>query len=212
MRTTRWWWIRHAPVTTWKGRCYGTLDVPADVADRAAFEGLAKLLPDRARLVTSGLSRAIDTARAIHDAGRLLPDPEIVDDLREQCFGDWQGKTNEELEAEYGRALHRFWRAPADETPPNGESFATLMDRVHRAIDEVGRRHEGGDIIAVAHGGTIRAALALALGVPGETALQFATDNLSLTRLDRIEDDRLGNSWRVVVVNQPPLPVAIGSS
>lgn len=207
MKVTRWWWIRHAPVTTWKGRCYGTLDVPADVSNRAAFEGLAALLPDRARLVTSGLSRALDTARAIHDAGRALPEPEIVDDLREQCFGDWQGKTNDELESRYGRALHRFWRAPAEETPPNGESFASLMTRVHRAIETIGRRHQGSDIIAVAHGGTIRAALALALGIPGEAALQFSCGNLSVTRLDHIEDGRLGNAWRVAVVNQPPLPV-----
>ena len=38
----------------------------------------------------------------------------------------------------------------------------------------------------VAHGGTIRAALALAMAVEPEAGLVFATDNCSITRLDHV--------------------------
>jgi alpha-ribazole phosphatase len=54
-----------------------------------------------------------------------------------------------------------------------------------------------GDVLIVAHAGTIRAALALALGIEPDHALRFVIDPLSLTRLDRLE-----NSWRVVAVNR----------
>ena len=54
-----------------------------------------------------------------------------------------------------------------------------------------------GDVIVVAHAGTIRAALAVALEIPPDKALGFVIDPLSLTRLDRLD-----NGWRVVAINR----------
>ena len=65
--------------------------------------------------------------------------------------------------------------------------------------------HAGRDIIAVTHGGTIRAALAEALDLDPERALAFTIDNLSLTRIDRFDGPELGHGWRVVTANQPPI-------
>ena len=59
--------------------------------------------------------------------------------------------------------------------------------------------------MAVAHGGPIRAALALALGIEPERALAFAIANCSLTRLDHIADPATpGGARRVAMVNQLP--------
>ncbi len=38
--TTRWWWIRHAPVDA-GGRIYGQCDLPADCSDDARMRWLA---------------------------------------------------------------------------------------------------------------------------------------------------------------------------
>jgi alpha-ribazole phosphatase len=48
----------------------------------------------------------------------------------------------------------------------------------------------------VVHSGTIRAALAIALGLEPEQALRFTVEPLSLTRIDRV-----AGGWRVVGVN-----------
>jgi broad specificity phosphatase PhoE len=64
--------------------------------------------------------------------------------------------------------------------------------------------HPGRDIIAVAHGGTIRAALALALGLDPEASLAFTIENCSITRIDRVDGPGMGHGWRVVTVNRPP--------
>jgi alpha-ribazole phosphatase len=56
----------------------------------------------------------------------------------------------------------------------------------------------------VAHGGTIRAALGLALSLDPEAALSISIDNCSITRIGRIEGPGLGHGWRVVTVNRPP--------
>ena len=209
--TTRWWWVRHAPVTVNLGCCYGQTDFPCEVGDTASFASLARRLPPGAAWITSPLQRTHMTAAALVAAGLDGPDPipgpgvVVEPELIEQHFGEWQGVRYDELASRRGEAWHRFWLAPAHETPPGGESFVALMRRVHGAIDRLNRQFAGRDILAVTHGGTIRAALALALDLSAEAALAFTIDNLSLTRIDHIAGAGVGHGWRVSVVNQPPL-------
>jgi broad specificity phosphatase PhoE len=101
---------------------------------------------------------------------------------------------------------HRLWFAPADERAPGGESFADLVGRVAPAIERLNAEHRGRDIVAVTHGGTIRAALGLALGLDLQAALAFATDNCSLTRLDHLSAGGVGGLWRVLAVNRRSWP------
>ena len=206
---TRLWWVRHAPVAH-GGRIYGQSDLPCDCSETALFTGLAEKLPRDAIWVTSNLRRTHETASAMIRAGlsgpQPIPGPDAIElaDLAEQNFGDWQGLTYEELEASRAGDFHRFWHAPAHEAPPGGESFVEVMERVSIAIHRLVEAHPGQDIIAVAHGGTIRAALALALGLDPEAALAFSIENCSITRIDRIDGPGMGHGWRVVTVNRLP--------
>ena len=210
---TRWWWVRHAPVES-GGRIYGQSDLDCDVGDRAAFETLARRLPSDALWVTSHLRRTHQTAEAILGAmrGKGPARRQVLReaDLAEQHFGDWQGLSHAELAERRDGAWHRFWHAPAHEAPPGGESFAELTQRVSRTILRLSEAHAGSDIVAVAHGGTVRAALALALDLPPERALGFVVDTCSLTRLDLIHGPVGSHAedaaetpgvWRVVAVN-----------
>lgn len=208
---TRWWWVRHAPVTVNNGRCYGQTDVPCDCSNDAAFAGLAKLLPKDAVWVTSTLQRTHMTAAGIVRAGLPGPDPipgpgvVVERDLAEQHFGDWQGVTYAELAERNGNRWPRFWLAPATHAPPGGESFVQLMARAHPAILRLSQEHAGRDIIAVTHGGTIRAALAQALDLAPEATLAVSIDNLSLTRIEHFPDAAVAHPWRVATVNQSPV-------
>src|SRR5260370_10114094 len=78
------------------------------------------------------------------------------------------------------------------------------MQRVAGAIHELLEPRRGRDIIAVVHGGTIRAALGLALGLEPEACLAFTMANCSVTRLDHIDGPGMGHGWRIVTVNRPP--------
>ena len=206
---TRIWWIRHAPVEH-GGRIYGQLDLSCDCSETATFTGLAKQLPRDAVWVTSNLRRTHKTAAAIVRAG--LPGPESIPgpgaialaDLAEQNFGEWQGLAHDELHRSRAGDFHRFWHAPAHEAAPGGESFLAVIERVSRAIHDLVATYAGRDIIAVAHGGTIRAALALALGLDPEAALAFTIENCSITRVDHLDGPGSGHGWRVVTVNRPP--------
>jgi alpha-ribazole phosphatase len=207
--TTRLWLVRHAPVDH-GGRIYGQADLSCDCSETTLFTGLAEKLPRAAVWVTSNLRRTHETAAAIVRAGlpgpQPIPGPDAVEmaDLAEQDFGQWQGLTYEELEESRAGDFHRFWHAPAHEAAPGGESFVAVIERVSRAIHRLVEAHPGRDIIAVVHGGTIRAALALALGLDPEASLAFTIENCSITRIDRIDGPGMGHGWRVVTVNRPP--------
>ena len=131
------------------------------------------------------------------------PGAQAIPDLAEQDFGDWQGLKYEELHESRGGAFHRFWHAPAHVQAPGGESFIDVMQRVARAVHGLIEPNRGRDIIAVAHGGTIRAALGLALGLDPEACLAFTMENCSLTRIDHIDGPGMGHGWRVITVNRP---------
>lgn len=202
---TRWWWIRHAPVTVDGGRIYGQKDLPCDCSDSRVFSSLATMLPRRAVWVTSNLTRTSQTAEAILEAGNFER-PKTIEqdkDLAEQHLGDWQGHDRQSFLLGRKQAPDSYWYAEADEKAPNGESFVDLIDRVGSAITRLTKAHQGNDIIAVAHGGTIRAALVIALRLQARGGFAFTIDNCSLTRLDHYQSKE-GAGWRVSMVNQLP--------
>lgn len=202
---TRWWWVRHAPVVVDEGRIYGQTDVPCDCGDARVFSGLAALLPRNAIWITSHLGRTHQTAKAILAAGKFdLPTEFQQDkDLAEQHLGDWQGLDRREFLMNRKQEPDSFWYASADERAPNGESFVDLLARVGAAVARLTQAHQGSDIVAVAHGGTIRAALTIALNLPPRGGFAFMIDNCSLTRLDHYQSAQ-SSGWRVNMVNHRP--------
>jgi alpha-ribazole phosphatase len=200
--TTRWWWIRHAPVRNDGGNIYGQKDLACDTSDRDVFEAVAKILPRSAVWYSSNLMRTHQTAEAIWAAG--FPKPATMTweaDLAEQNLGQLQGMNRAAFIA--SRPPGSSWFADINEPAPGGESFMDLYDRTCRTIARINGEQAGQDVIAVAHGGTIKAALGLALGGQPERGLSFDIDNCSVTRLDHFESaERV--VWRLPMVNQQP--------
>ncbi len=202
---TRWWWIRHAPVFNPTNIIYGQMDLDADVSDSKTFKRLAKILPSDPILFTSDLKRTVLTAKAIARAGANLPRAIEEPAFREQHFGIWQGKNREKLSDTFNNKKHKFWIAPAFERAPEGESFTDLVARVAPAITNITADYAGNDIICVSHGGTIRAALAIALGIGPEKALSIAAANCSLTRIAYITAGQSNEGvWSIETINFDP--------
>jgi alpha-ribazole phosphatase len=200
--TTRWWWVRHAPVRSDGGNIYGQKDIACDTSDREVFEAVAKILPRSAVWYASNLQRTHQTAEAIWATG--FPKPSNMTKeaaLAEQHLGEWQGMNRAAFVA--SRPVGSHWFADIAEPAPGGESFMDLYNRVCRAIDQINVAHAGKDVIAVAHGGTIKAAIGLALGGEPEKGLAFDIDNCSVTRLDHFASP-LRSIWRLPMVNQQP--------
>lgn len=209
-RVTRWWWVRHAPVVdAHLKRLSGQSDVAADLSDGAAFSALAAKLPPGAVWLTTHLRRTAQTAEALWAAGAERAEPLIEPAFAEQAFGDWTNRTWDEVGDD--PAARPFWDDPAGVAPPGGESgqasesFAAVCARVAPALEALTHEHAGRDIICVAHAGSIRAAVALALGLSPAQALGLDVKNLGLTRLDHLAaglQTKRGGNWRVVGLNQ----------
>ncbi|HEY0570407.1 MAG TPA: histidine phosphatase family protein [Enterovirga sp.] len=202
---TRWWWVRHAPVRSDGGRIYGQADLSCDCRDTHVFDALARVLPSGALWFSSHLARTRETMQAIWAADDVAPagPPREIRDFAEQHLGAWQGLDRAGFFASRPENPGSYWFGPAEERPPGGESFVDLFERTRAGIGRLGPECRGRDVVAVAHGGTIRAALAVALGIAPQGALAFAIENCSVTRLDHIETEG-GSGWRVVMVNHQP--------
>ena len=208
---TRWWFVRHAPVVGAESkRLSGQRDVPAVLSDTASFERVAAKLPKGALWITTHLSRTKQTAQALQDAGAEQINPKTDADFAEQAFGAWTNLTWAEISELPAEQSQPFWDAPATTAPPasedyKSESFASVCARVGVRMEELIDEHAGHDIICVAHAGSIRGAVAHALGLSAEQALALDVQNTSLTRLDHISSGlrtKRGGSWRVVALNQ----------
>lgn len=180
--------IRHAPARD-GGRLCGRTDVDADLGDAARLAAIAQAAGRPDRLLSSPARRCRQTAAALW--------PEIAaaqtePDLWEQDFGAWEGRPLADL-PDLGPLDAA---ALARHRPPGGESFADLCERAGAALE---RHATGGRIAVIAHAGTVRAALALALGsVPAALAFEIAP--ASLTRLARLG----AGPWSVRQVNWLP--------
>lgn len=207
---TRWWWVRHAPVPD-GGRIYGQRDLDCDCTDERVFRAVAATLPRDAVWVTSGLKRAKQTAAAIHahsDGRHAPPHMPGHDAFNEQHLGDWQGRDRMAFRRERGIDHRTFWLTKGEERAPGegGESYPDLVRRVVPLINALNAEHAGRDIVTVTHGGTIRAALGLALGGPHEMSHTFTIDNVSISVIEHLHVPGAAGDgvWRIATVNHKP--------
>ncbi len=210
MNTTRLFLIRHALVEpSARTTMYGTMDVAlcelALAQEAASYRWLARRLPHPARWFVTPLSRTRATAAAIFAAGYPEAGLTVEPGMIEQDLGEWQGLPHDVFAERLLHKPHPFWSIASDERPPGGESFRDVAERVGPVIERLVAEHEGGDVVIVAHGGSIRAAIAHVMEIPPAAALSFSIKNLSLTRLEKQEGD-----WRIGAVNEEPFTPPAG--
>ncbi|MDJ0639049.1 MAG: histidine phosphatase family protein [Paracoccaceae bacterium] len=165
--------IRHGP-TKRPGHLNGRTDVAlAEVPDpvRVAFD----------RLIVSPAKRAVATADGLFSGAELIEDAR----LWEQNFGIWDGVAFADLPDIGDLGLEVL----AKLTSEGGESFEEMVARVRPALEEAAdmARDLGGRVAVVAHAGTVRAGLAMAMGAL-PPALAFQIGHLRATRLVCLKD------------------------
>ncbi len=197
--------IRHAePDEDARGRCYGRLDVGLSPTGLASAARLAESLhPVQLDAVyVSPRLRAVQTANALGASHN------VDDRLRELDFGQLEGRTYDEIEREQPEFFRSWMEAPTLVRFPGGESYAELRQRVAAAVDETVAANDGRTVALVSHGGVIRAALAVALGLPDDRA--FALD-VGYARVSVV--DWFGETRVVRLVNgvSADLPADLGA-
>ena len=179
--------------TDWNAerRFQGHADRPLNARGRAQAEALAERLASAplAAVYASDLARARETAQIVARRHGL---PVVTrPDLKEVDVGSWSGLTTDEARTRHPEAFSR-WRDEGQPGWADGETYEEMRARARRAVLEIGAEHAGETVIVVAHGGTIRALLATALGldVHEYRHVHPAEPNGGLSAL-RVEDGRL---------------------
>src|SRR5207237_4808132 len=107
--------------------------------------------------------------------------------------------TADEIQAREPEAF-ADWMARVGEFPfPEGESVPDLLARAWPAFEAIAGTRAGGAVAIVAHGGTNRALLCRALGLPLRRLLAFGQDYGALSVLERA-----GDGWALRRLNERP--------
>lgn len=194
MAVTQLWWVRHGP--THEKAMVGWRDVPADLSDSETLARLDAHLPQGALVVSSDLIRATATADALSTGRYRLPHDA---GLRELHFGDWDGRTWDEIANTHPELSFAYWDEPGDHRPPGGESWNEAAGRINAATDALIDAHRGRDLILVAHFGVILTQVQRAMGCTPVDVFAHRIDNLSVTRIDHGPD-----GWHVHAINHRP--------
>ena len=148
--------IRHGE-TTWnrEKRLQGHLDIGLNERGYWQADRLGEYLADKsiAAVISSDLSRAVDTAKAVakHHGLNLQYDA----GLRERHYGLMQGLSHEEIAQKHPRN-HLAWKnREIHFQPASGESLQQFYDRVIESAIFWARQYQNQDIAMVAHGGVL---------------------------------------------------------
>jgi alpha-ribazole phosphatase len=136
-------------------------------------------------IISSPLSRCLAFAEYLsQESGLPL---EIDDRLQEIGFGEWQGKTREEITQYDPGVLQRFYRDPTTYRPDGAEGLADFRHRIVDAVNDILNRHSGKHILIVCHAGTIRMVLGHILDIPLSNLFRIKVANARITRVEYAE-------------------------
>jgi broad specificity phosphatase PhoE len=185
--------VRHAPTPATRSHAFPT-DERVDERGCKAAAALGALLPSGFTVVSSPARRCRQTA--IH-AG--LAEPALDPALRECDFGSWAGRTLADLAVTDADGV-RAWMTEPEARPHGGESLAAFVRRVARWLD--GQAAQDGGVVAITHGGVMKAAVLHALGAPIEAFWRIDAAPLAITEM-HAHDGR----WVLTRSNDRPAPV-----
>ncbi|KAG0152465.1 hypothetical protein CROQUDRAFT_35398 [Cronartium quercuum f. sp. fusiforme G11] len=199
--------VRHGP-TEWSlnGRHTGTTDLPLTAGGELIISqssprlvGPGKILDPRliSSTFVSPRTRAQRTFELLFPSEDSRPRAEVVEDIREWTYGDYEGLWKHEvvkIRAEKGlKSGKGGWDIWVDGCE-GGESPEEMVIRTDRVVERVKALHRawmedpsrkeddvGGDVLIVAHGHFSRCFVARWLGLPLHMGGRFAVDTGSVT-------------------------------
>lgn len=170
-------------------------DVPLSEEGRGQARRLAAWLESEAidEVQTSPVRRAQETAREIVASRNLTQ--VSAEPLDEVDFGDWTGKSFEELAND---PAWEHWNAQRGAArAPGGEDMGQVQQRALAHVRAVARRRADQAVVMVTHCDVIRAVIAAILGLSLDYILRFDIAAASISRI-------VAGEWgeRVVSVNE----------
>jgi probable phosphoglycerate mutase len=183
--------IRHGE-STWnvEGRYQGRQDPPLSPRGQEQARALATRLreeaggdagPERlAEIVSSPLSRALDTARICAKALGLKV--RVDDRLTEICHGDWEGKRRDEIASLWPDAFAAWRSTPHLVRFTGGESLGDVQSRLEAFVENL--RSSASPLLVVTHDIVVRLAILMAENKPLSSIGETRADNAAINEFE----------------------------
>ncbi|WP_227542947.1 histidine phosphatase family protein [Acinetobacter chinensis] len=120
--------------------------------------------------------------------------PLILDaQLQEMHFGDWEGRSTQDIYEQNAELLANFWQQPSMYYPPNAEKYADFQQRVLNAVQDIYQQMQRQHIsraLVVTHGGVIKFLKCLALQQPLDDLLKMTAPLGQLCSMQLLLDEQ----------------------
>jgi len=158
----------------------GRIDIELNQTGIRQAELLAEYLSRRQldAIFSSPLQRAVRTAELI--AGYHKLDVEIVAQLIDMDFGEWQGLPHQEVKDRY-KEIYAEWVGHPDKVRmPSGESLDDVRQRVEKLVDDVVAKYEG-TVVLVSHRVVNKVLICALLGLDNSHFWQIRQDTCGIS-------------------------------
>ena len=191
------YFLRHGETTSSQtgGYC-GTLDpdlTPAGHEMARDFAAAYRDLPWEA-VFCSPLKRAVATAQPLCEAVGLTP--KLRDGLKEIAYGQWEGKTPDEVNREFHDEYVSWLADPGWYPPTGGERGVDIARRSSLVLDEIEQSLPSGNVLVVSHKATTRIMLCSLLGI--DVGRYRDRISLAVATLSIVEMTKQGPSLKVL--------------
>lgn len=194
--STRLCLIRHGE-TEWNAerRIQGQIDIALNATGQRQAEAAGRWLRGAGitALYASDLTRARTTAEAIGRALGLTP--VLLPEMRERCYGVFEGLTYAEAQARYPEGYGAFEGRNAEYAFETGESLQAIYERVTGKLREIAAAHPGGVVAVVVHGGVLDVINRFVRGNPLEAPRDFLIPNAGLNWISTADGVWHIESW-----------------
>lgn len=139
-----------------KGVYYGWTDCSLNEKGIRQAEALKEIFKDIVFdvVISSSLKRAVETASII--AACPVEDIILDERLRELHFGEWEGIHYSEIREKHKEDWERWGQDWKNTSPPSGESFRDMYNRVRESLNELLNKYKDKKILMVSHQGCLR--------------------------------------------------------
>jgi probable phosphoglycerate mutase len=149
--------VRHA-ATQWnlEKKIQGRTDIPLCTEGMLQAERWGNILKGQHYdlILSSPMIRAQQTAQIVSDV--LGIDVVCARDLREQDFGQWEGRRITDIRKETPGEIEFQESRGWEFCPPGGEDRVTVLRRASDAIKKASQAHDGRHILLVTHSSVIK--------------------------------------------------------
>ncbi len=201
--------FRHGETANAEKVCFnGHFDIGLSDKGKEQFKKIADSLKNFQLdgLYSSDLRRTREGAQTIGKAHDLSPTP--YTEMRELCFGDWEGMSVDEVNSRFPGMLNQRMENIATFQVEGGESFPQLRDRVLPKFQEIVSRHSQGNVVIVSHGGVNRVILGHILGIPIENIFRLQQQYAAVNIIQFYNDgnatvELMGGTYREIIEQIP---------